>query len=253
MIILTRTLAVCAFWLTLQTTIAQPEYDFQLRKSIELQKDLGKFQINLVDQVRLVDNANTFGQNLTEITFGYSPLDWLGASLAYRYSIRPDRNVHRISINLSTAYKVKKWRTTFALRLRGQWDRSDRSTDLSGYTLRPRFAIRYEPKGKFWKKWTFGIFGELFFDLHPSTAGFEAYRVGAEIDFELSKDASLMLRYFAANEVFGSRPDYDNVLQIGVTVNIPHKKKKKKDDKDDDKDKDDKDENNNRVLPNIHN
>lgn len=228
---------------------AQAEYDFQLWKSIELQKDLGKsFQINLIDQVRLVNNVNTFGQNMTELTFGYEPLKWLGTSLAYRFSIRPNRNVHRVSVNLAFSHKIKAWRTTFGTRLRGQWDRSDRSTDESEFRIRSRFFARYEPKGKFWKKWSFAAFGELFFLLNTNNAGFVNYRVGGELTFELSHTSSLLVRCFSANEVQSARPDHNTVLQVGVTVNIPHKKKKKEGEPEEEEV--DKDKNRN-VLPNL--
>lgn len=212
---------------------AQPEMDLQLWQGLELQVPVHKrFGIVLSDHWRLSLRGRGFERNAVECNFIYTPLKWTGIALAYRYSVFNNRNEHRLSLNWAMERRVKSLRTYFGLRLRGQWDLEARrgGNALPGlFTLRPRLFARYEPKGKGWKHWSFGLSVEPFFLLNTPRAGLDVLRFGLEANREIGAHSALFFRCFIDRQIGYERSDQNHILQMGLVaaLDIPKKKKEK--------------------------
>ncbi len=219
---------------------AQNSSDFGVWTGLGLnQKIVKNLDASFRGQVRLDGNANYFKSCFFNGALSYKFHKMVSVLAGYRFTIRPERNNHRAYLDVKLNYRKKEWRTTFKLRLRGQYDTSNDHTLTPSTTLRPRLYVGYKPKGKFIKRFTFYVTGEIFYEFIQSYSSLNKYRVSAGLDFKLSKKIDVGLRYIFQNDLNIPAAVQDHILSIGLGVDLPKlkfKKKGKKKDKKKEKD-----------------
>ena len=218
---------------------AQNQSDFGIWAGLKVNQEIVKnFSTSFRGQVRLQGNAAYFKSTFANIGFNYKFHKMFSLSAGYRYTIRPERNNHRVYGDAKFTLKPKKIRTTFKLRLRAQYVTSNDQTDLPSTVLRPRLYIGYNPKGKIAKRFNFYVTGEIFYEFIQSYSSLSKYRFSGGVTYDMSDDITLNLRYVYQDEIGAVAPVQDNILYIALSVDLPDFKKKKKKDKDKKKDED---------------
>jgi len=213
---------------------AQNRTDFGLWTGLRLnQKIVKNFNASLRGQVRLDGNANYFDAAFANIALGYKFHKMIGISAGYRYSIKPERNSHRVYGDVKFSYSPEKSGVVLKIRLRAQYGTSSNQTVIPSTTLRPRFYIGYSPKGKVPKRFNFYITGEVFYEFIQSTSSLSKYRISAGFSYKLSKDIAIGLRYIMQDELSVAAPVQEHILAIGLEVDLPKFKSKKKKEKKD--------------------
>jgi opacity protein-like surface antigen len=208
---------------------AQNRTDFGLWTGLRVnQKITKKFSASLRGQVRLDGNANYFSSTFANVGLGYKFHKMIGIAAGYRYSIKPERNSHRVYGDIKFSYSPKKSGLALKIRLRGQYGTSSNQTVIPSTTLRPRFYVGYSPKGKVPKRFKFYMTGEVFYEFVQSTSSLSKYRISGGVSYELSKEISVGLRYIMQDELGATAPVQEHILSIGLEVDLPKLKKKKK-------------------------
>lgn len=226
------------FFTKLEKLSAQNQTDFGIWSGTSVsQKIIKKLSADFQGQVRLDGNAAYFKSLYFDFGLNYKFHDIFTLSLGYRYSIGDIRNTHRVYGDLNFVYSPPKSRTTFKIRLRGQYSTSSDLSRLPETVLRPRLFVNYNPKGKTFKKFNFYATGELFFTFMENFQDLSRYRVTAGATYDLSANTKINVRYIFQEGVNEVAPVQEHILSLGLIIELPKLKfKKKKKNKDKDKD-----------------
>ncbi|MCH2021154.1 MAG: DUF2490 domain-containing protein [Saprospiraceae bacterium] len=227
---------LCSLLLCVNVTSiqAQNRHDFGIWSGIKLNQKIYKnLSGSFRGQVRLEGNAAYFKSTFANFAFNYKFHKMFTLTAGYRYTIKTIRNNHRVYGDAKFTYRPEKLRTTFKLRLRGQYSTDNDQTNAPSTILRPRLYIGYQPKGKFGKKFNFYITGEIFYEFVESYNSLNKYRLSAGVTYDMNSDITLNLRYIYNDDIGIVEPIQENVLFIGLEVDLPKCKfKKKKKDED---------------------
>jgi hypothetical protein len=200
------------------TTQAQVN-DAGLWTSLSLEKRLNKkFSVELNQEVRLFENLSEVGSFYTEIGASYRLSKIFEASAGYRfinkrrlddsYSIR-----HRFLVNLNAR---KKWgQVSSALRVRYQSQYRDVNSSEDGRIpenyLRTKLTFKYDLN----KRYQPVLSGETFFHLnHEEGVLMDGYRIGAALEYDLSKRSDVELGYLIDREVQRNNPWTNYVITL---------------------------------------
>ncbi len=198
-----------------------------------------KLELTLDGQARLEGNARYISSVLLNSSLGYKFHDVFKMTIGHRYSLRFTGNRHRVYADLNFGYEVKAIRTTFKIRLRNQYHIYEDASQNPDFTLRPRFYIGYNPKGKTWKKFNFYVLSEIFYVFEDGDNEIKKYRISGGFSYRLKKEITFNLRYIYQDGINVRRPVREHIVAIGFDVDLPRlgkRKKKGKKDKDDDDD-----------------
>ncbi|MDC0231568.1 DUF2490 domain-containing protein [Aureispira] len=229
------TLAWLLLFVDISNIQAQNRHDFGIWSGIKLNQKIYKgLSSSYRGQVRLQGNAAYFKSTFANLGLNYKFHDIFTFTAGYRYTIKPQRNNHRVYGDAKFTYRPKNLRTTFKLRLRGQYSTSNDFSNLPTTILRPRLYIGYHPKGKFAKRFNFYITGEIFYEFVQSSNSLNKYRLSGGVTYEINDDITLNLRYVYNDDIGIVEPVQDNILFIGMEIDLPKCKFKKKKTKDKD-------------------
>jgi hypothetical protein len=213
--ILARLSLVCLMGCLPLFLSAQVQKDAQLWKGLVLQKTFlnNRLQFSLNEEVRLRNNFSEVRNSFTDLSLHYKLRKRLAIGLGYRYSIRPDVNVHRLYSDLTWRPKLKKSRFGIVLRTRLQQDRDRFDIET---TLRPRLWVDYNlPKTKLEPY----VAVEPFFRLQKA-GNFDHYRLYAGVKYPLRKKVELRGGYIFAQDIDGVNREQDHIFMIRVTIDL---------------------------------
>ncbi len=177
-----------------------PHYS-ELWTGFTLKKKLNdKFTVNFDDQIRFTQEWNKIRVNFMELGVKYKINKVIAIKAQYRYSIRNEvRNTRRISLDLSSKWKIKPWNLEFKYRARFQ-SGVVVYTGQSRSFFRNKFVLTY----KFNKKW-------------KTYASYESYyKVNGLSEFRSNRYV------LGANYQLNKRLELNPFLQLDQEINVKH-------------------------------
>lgn len=187
-----------------------------------------KFNMQLTQGLRLNHNASIVDQVYTNLGFKWSPVKQVSFGLGTRYIYDRGGNSlfdNDFRINLDFSYKHKYKALSFQYRLRYQ-NRNEigLSRDDGDYFknyLRLKAEVEYNIK-----KWKFDpVFStEIFRDMTKYSGGFDNLRFTLGTNYSLKKWGELNVYYRLEHELGSNYPKTTNIIGLGYTYTIKHKK-----------------------------
>jgi hypothetical protein len=170
---------------------AQTNKDTEFWTGITIEKSLHKnLSTSLRQEVRIKDNATQFKQYLNDIALSYQPVSFFEIAPHYRFSVKPDKQIHRIYADATFSQKIPanlsiSWRTRFQHEITFPSNKQESS-------LRPLLSLKFKPSNSRFAPYTAV---ETFYQLNSNTPSFNRYRIYAGSCIKLSDHHGLKLFY----------------------------------------------------------
>jgi hypothetical protein len=210
---------------------AQNRYDFGIWSGLKVDQKIYKsLSYAFKGQVRLEGNANYFRNALSDLSLSYKFHKLFTLRGGYRYTLGNKNNRHRGYLDAISNIKIANTGLKFNVRLRSQYDtRSDYIIDQAAI-FRGRLYVSYKPKIKKFNDLSFYSTAEAFYEINNLFSQFNKWRFSFGLNYELSKNISLHLRYILQDDIDIKAAVMENIFMIYLSVDLPDliKKNKKK-------------------------
>lgn len=192
---------------SLFSSVAIAQTGLSMWNGIAIEKELSKkFEFQMEEEIRLVDNVSRINSLLTELGFKYKPNKYYRLGLSYRLTYQPENGSlgNRITLSNEARYKIDDIALTYRLNL--QQDFSNKNP--IEYKIRNRLGLDY----KINKHWEVGTAAELFYSIYYNRDAFDRYRLKWGVDHRFNKHHSLGFTLIFQQEFNVPNPESDVIL-----------------------------------------
>ena len=149
-------------------------------------------KLEFKQELKLEDQASTFKQTLSEISFSYQVFDGLKIQIPYRYSTYEDKIKQRLSFGGSYRYSFKPMSLKYRIRFQRTIEEGEIPEDL----IRNKFTIEY----KLDKNIEPYVSSELFHSYSEDPVQFDEYRISFGLTVDIMERSSIKIFYIFKKE-----------------------------------------------------
>ena len=170
-------------------------------------------KLELKQELKLEDQASTFKQTLSEISFSYQVFDGLRIQIPYRYSTYEDKIKQRLSFGGSYRYSFKPMSLKYRIRFQRTIEEGEIPEDL----IRNKFTIEY----KLDKNIEPYVSSELFHSYSEDPVQFDEYRISLGLTIDIMERSSIKIFYiFKKEDLNKSAPDEIGVFGLAYSFKM---------------------------------
>ena len=180
--------------------------------SIGLERKLTRsLKLEFKQELKLEDQASTFKQTLSEISFSYQVFDGLRIQIPYRYSTYEDKIKQRLSFGGSYRYSFKPMSLKYRIRFQRTIEEGEIPEDL----IRNKFTIEY----KLDKNIEPFVSSELFHSYSEDPVQFDEYRISFGLTVDIMERSSIKIFYIFKKEDL-TKSDSDEIGVFGLAYSF---------------------------------
>ena len=170
-------------------------------------------KLEFKQELKLEDQASTFKQTLSEISFSYQVFDGLRIQIPYRYSTYEDKIKQRLSFGGSYRYSFKPMSLKYRIRFQRTIEEGENPEDL----IRNKFTIEY----KLDKNIEPYVSSELFHSYSEDPVQFDEYRISFGLTVDIMERSSIKIFYiFKKEDLNKSDPDEIGVFGLAYSFKM---------------------------------
>ena len=170
-------------------------------------------KLEFKQELKLEDQASTFKQTLSEISFSYQVFDGLRIQIPYRYSTYEDKIKQRLSFGGSYRYSFKPMSLKYRIRFQRTIEEGENPEDL----IRNKFTIEY----KLDKNIEPYVSSELFHSYSEDPVQFDEYRISFGLTVDIMERSSIKIFYiFKKEKLTKSVPDEIGVFGLAYSFKM---------------------------------
>ena len=170
-------------------------------------------KLEFKQELKLEDQASTFKQTLSEISFSYQVFDGLRIQIPYRYSTYEDKIKQRLSFGGSYRYSFKP----MSLKYRTRFQRTIEEGEIPEDLIRNKFTIEY----KLDKNIEPYVSSELFHSYSEDPVQFDEYRISFGLTVDIMERSSIKIFYiFKKEDLNKSDPDEIGVFGLAYSFKM---------------------------------
>ncbi len=168
-------------------------------------------KLEFKQELKLEDQASTFKQTLSEISFSYQVFDGLRMQIPYRYSTYEDKIKQRLSFGGSYRYSFKPMSLKYRIRFQRTYEEGENPEDL----IRNKFTIEY----KLDKNIEPYVSSELFHSYSEDPVQFDEYRISLGLTIDIMERNSIKIFYIFKKEDL-TKSDSDEIGVFGLAYSF---------------------------------
>ena len=169
-------------------------------------------KLEFKQELKLEDQASTFKQTLSEISFSYQVFDGLRIQIPYRYSTYEDKIKQRLSFGGSYRYSFKPMSLKYRIRFQRTIEEGEIPEDL----IRNKFTIEY----KLDKNIEPYVSSELFHSYSEDPVQFDEYRISFGLTVDIMERSSIKIFYIFKKEDLTKSPDEIGVFGLAYSFKM---------------------------------
>jgi len=169
-------------------------------------------KLEFKQELKLEDQASTFKQTLSEISFSYQVFDGLRIQIPYRYSTYEDKIKQRLSFGGSYRYSFKPMSLKYRIRFQRTIEEGENPEDL----IRNKFTIEY----KLDKTIEPYVSSELFHSYSEDPVQFDEYRISFGLTVDIMERSSIKIFYIFKKEDLNKSPDEIGVFGLAYSFKM---------------------------------
>ena len=169
-------------------------------------------KLEFKQELKLEDQASTFKQTLSEISFSYQVFDGLRLQIPYRYSTYKDKIKQRLSFGGSYRYSFKPMSLKYRTKFQRTFEEGENPEDL----IRNKCTIEY----KLDKNIEPYVSSELFHSYSEDPVQFDEYRISFGLTVDIMERSSIKIFYIFKKEDLTKSPDEIGVFGLAYSFKM---------------------------------